>query len=74
MAMAHSVEGRYPFLDHRVVEFCTRLPSRMKLRVLREKHILREASRDLIPAEVFNRPKRPYRAPIQRSFFNAESE
>lgn len=69
MAMAHSVEGRHPFLDHRMVELASRLPSRMKLRVLRDKHILRAASRDWLPAEIRQRPKRPYRAPIHRSFF-----
>ena len=71
MAMAHSVESRMPFLDHRVVDFCNRLPSRMKLRGLREKHILREAAKDLLPPQIRDRPKRPYRAPIHRSFFGA---
>lgn len=72
VAMAHSVEGRYPFLDYRVVEFASRLPARMKLRVLRDKHIVREAAKDWLPAEITHRPKRPYRAPIQRSFFGFE--
>lgn len=72
VAMAHSVEGRYPFLDHRVVEFANRLPARMKLRVLRDKHIVREVAKDWLPAEIAHRPKRPYRAPIQRSFFGVE--
>jgi asparagine synthase (glutamine-hydrolysing) len=70
MGMANSVEGRFPFLDHRVVEFCCRLPSRMKLRVLRDKHVLREVARPLVPAEILRRAKRPYRAPIQKSFLN----
>ncbi len=72
VAMAHSVEGRYPFLDYRVVEFANRLPARMKLRVLRDKHIVREVAKDWLPAEITHRPKRPYRAPIQRSFFGVE--
>jgi asparagine synthase (glutamine-hydrolysing) len=72
VAMAHSVEGRYPFLDYRVVEFANRLPARMKLRVLRDKHIVREVAKDWLPREIFNRPKRPYRAPIQKSFFGGE--
>ena len=41
MAMAHSVEGRYPFLDHRVIEFGSRLPLRFKLNGLKEKFILK---------------------------------
>jgi asparagine synthase (glutamine-hydrolysing) len=72
MGMANSVEGRFPFLDYRVVELCSRLPSRVKLRVLRDKHLLREMARGLVPAEISSRPKRPYRAPIQKSFLNAK--
>jgi asparagine synthase (glutamine-hydrolysing) len=69
VAMAHSVEGRFPFLDHRVVEFCNRLPPHFKLRGLDEKHLLKRAVRDLLPEAIWHRPKRPYRAPIHRSFF-----
>lgn len=68
VAMAHSVEGRHPFLDHRLVAFCNRLPARFKLRGLREKRLLREAVRDWLPAGISNRLKRPYRAPIRRCF------
>ena len=69
VAMAHSVEGRYPFLDYRVVEYANRLPSRMKLRGLKDKYILRQAAKEWLPEEIGQRPKRPYRAPIHRSFF-----
>ena len=69
MGMAHSIEGRYPFLDHRVVEFCVRLPSRLKMRTLRDKYLLRELAARWVPREIAERPKRPYRAPIHRSFF-----
>ncbi len=70
VAMAHSVEGRMPFLDYRVVEFCNRLPADMKLRRLTEKHLLRRFARGLLPEEIWRRPKRPYRAPIHRGFFH----
>jgi asparagine synthase (glutamine-hydrolysing) len=70
MAMAHSVEGRFPFLDHRVVEFCNRLPPELKLRGLAEKWLLKQLGHKLVPADVWRRPKQPYRAPIHRSFFN----
>jgi len=70
MAMAHSVEGRFPFLDHRVVEFCNRLPPKLKLRGLTEKWLLKQLGRKLVPVEIWKRPKRPYRAPIRRSFFD----
>jgi asparagine synthase (glutamine-hydrolysing) len=69
VAMAHAVEGRHPFLDVRVVEFCGGLPSRLKMRVLREKALLRTAAKGWVPEEIRTRPKRPYRAPIARSFF-----
>jgi asparagine synthase (glutamine-hydrolysing) len=69
VGMAHSVEGRFPFLDYRVVEFCNRLPPKYKLSGLDEKHVLKRAVRDLLPENIWNRPKRPYRAPIHKSFF-----
>ncbi len=69
MAMTHSVEGRFPFLDYRVVEFCNRLPPRLKLRGLTEKYLLKQLAREWLPDEIWRRPKRPYRAPIHRSFF-----
>jgi asparagine synthase (glutamine-hydrolysing) len=70
MAMAHSVEGRFPFLDHRLVAFCNQLAPRFKLRGLREKWLLKKLGREWLPPEVWQRPKRPYRAPIHRCFFH----
>ena len=72
MAMAHSVEGRYPFLDHRVIEFGSRLPVRFKLNGLTEKYILKQAATDVIPRELVDRPKQPYRAPISKCFLGEE--
>ena len=68
MAMANSVEGRYPFLDHRVIEFCNSLPDNFKLNGLNEKYILKKLSVNKIPTSITNRPKHPYRAPIVSSF------
>lgn len=73
MGMGHSVEGRFPFLDYRVVEFCSRLPSRWKLYGMTEKWLLRMFGRELLPEEIWKRTKRPYRAPIHRSFFAGDS-
>lgn len=70
VAMGHSVEGRFPFLDHRVVDFCNGLPPDLKLHGLKEKYLLKEISREWLPAEITDRPKQPYRAPIHRAFFN----
>ncbi|HCL63416.1 MAG TPA: asparagine synthase (glutamine-hydrolyzing) [Rhizobium sp.] len=66
--MANSVEGRFPFLDHRIVEFASRLPPEMKLHGLREKHILKEAAKGMVPEAIIERPKQPYRAPDSQAF------
>lgn len=63
MLMWHSVEGRFPFLDHRVVEFANSLDPRVKMRVLEEKHLLRRAMRGRIPESILRRRKQPYQAP-----------
>jgi len=68
--MAHSVEGRFPFLDHRIIEFANQLPPSLKLRGLTEKYILKRTVRDILPAEVVNRTKQPYRAPDSQSFYS----
>ena len=68
VAMAHAVEGRFPFLDHRLVEFCNSLPPRLKLRGLNAKALLKQAVADLLPPEILARPKQPFRAPIRAAF------
>ena len=68
MAMAHSVEGRYPFLDYRVIELAFRMPPRYRLFGLTEKHMLKAAARGVIPQKLIDRPKQPYRAPISSAF------
>src|SRR6266496_3490266 len=72
MSLAHGVEARYPFLDHRVFEFAARLPTGSKLRGLKEKAILRRWARGQVPAAVQDRPKQPYRAPDIPAFFTPE--
>jgi asparagine synthase (glutamine-hydrolysing) len=73
MGMAHGVEGRFPFLDHRLFEFAAALPGKSKLRGLREKDILRRWAKDVVPASVATRPKQPYRAPDVPAFFGNSS-
>ena len=68
-AMAASIEGRYPFLDHGLVEFANRLPPQWKIHGLSEKHVLRKALADLLPPDILQRSKQPYRAPDSQSFF-----
>lgn len=71
MLMANSVEGRFPFLDYRFVDFANQLPARHKLLGLDEKHLLKIAFSDLIPRSILQRPKQPYRAPDAGGFFSA---
>ncbi len=68
MAMAHGIEGRFPFLDHRVVEFANRVPPHLTLKGLTEKYILRKATKDLLPPAIGTRTKQPYRAPDSQAF------
>lgn len=69
MLMAHSVEGRFPFLDPDVVDLAGALPARHKLFGLEEKYLLKRAFADLVPAEILRRPKQPYRAPDAAALF-----
>ncbi len=73
MLMGHSVEGRFPFLDHRLVELAARLPERMKLRGLTSKWVLRRYARGRVPEAVLERPKIPYRAPPVRTLVGANA-
>jgi asparagine synthase (glutamine-hydrolysing) len=70
VAMAHGVEGRFPFLDHRVFDCSVALPPERKLGPgMREKAELRALAERLLPREVVERPKQPYRAPEVAPFF-----
>ena len=64
-SMACSVEARVPFLDHELVEFVARIPPSVKMKGLREKHILREAVANLLPREIAERKKRGLNAPTE---------
>tara|TARA_R110002049_G_scaffold299634_1_gene489961 strand:+ start:4150 stop:5949 length:1800 start_codon:yes stop_codon:yes gene_type:complete len=68
MGMANSIEGRYPFLDHRVIEFCMSLHPDLKLNGLNEKYLLKKLMKGKLPDVILNRPKQAYRAPIRSSF------
>ena len=63
MEMAHSIEGRVPFLDHQVGEFLFETPVRLKIRGPTEKYILREATRDVLTDRVYRRQKHPFLSP-----------
>lgn len=68
MSMAHSVEGRYPFLDHRVVDMLFTMNGEYKLKGFNQKYLLKKSYQSQIPSSIINRPKRPYMAPDLRSF------
>jgi asparagine synthase (glutamine-hydrolysing) len=72
MAMANSIEGRFPFLDHRVVELAAKMPAKLRLSGLNEKFILKQIARGQVPDQLVDRSKQPYRAPISRCFMCAE--
>jgi asparagine synthase (glutamine-hydrolysing) len=63
MEMAHSIEGRVPFLDHHVVETVTSQPVSQKIRGMTEKYVLRQAARDVISDTVYKRQKHPFLSP-----------
>ncbi len=63
MEMAHSVEGRVPFLDHKVVEVLCSQPVHQKIHGMTEKYVLREAVRDVITDTVYKRQKHPFLSP-----------
>ena len=64
MSMAHSLEVRPPFLDHRVVEFAAALPENLKIRGHKLKFVLRELMKDKLPAAVLSRPKEGFDIPV----------
>ena len=68
MSLGHGVEGRFPFLDHRLVERAFSWPDSFKLNGFSQKHVLRNAFRGLIPESIIDRPKLPYQAPDLRAF------
>ncbi len=74
MAMANSVEGRYPFLDYRVMEFAVKLPPDYKMQGLNEKYILKRMMQNRLPDGVLKRPKQAYRAPVSVSFFSSSAK
>jgi asparagine synthase (glutamine-hydrolysing) len=66
MSMAVSLEARVPLLDHKLIEFVTRIPASLKMAGLETKHLFKRAIADLVPAEILNRPKQGFGVPIQQ--------
>jgi asparagine synthase (glutamine-hydrolysing) len=68
MTMANSLELRVPFLDHRLVEFATRLPRRLRMRGGVTKYLLKKWAAPLLPAQIINRPKAGFSVPTKSWF------
>ncbi len=66
MSMAASLEARAPLLDHKLIEFVTRIPARLKMKGNETKHIFKEAIRDFVPTEILNRPKQGFGVPVNQ--------
>jgi asparagine synthase (glutamine-hydrolysing) len=71
MSMAASVESRVPFLDHKLVEFTSSLPERLKLRRWTTKYVLRESMRGVLPPAIIDRPKMGFPVPVGSWFRGA---
>lgn len=74
MLMGNSVEGRFPFLDHNLMEFAATIPPSFKCRVLEEKYLLKRSFTDYVPESIAKRPKHPYRAPIAKCFLSPNAQ
>jgi asparagine synthase (glutamine-hydrolysing) len=73
MLMANGIEGRFPFLDHRVIDLASRLPERIKIRALNEKWVLKRAMSRYLPPDTRARTKQPYRAPDAAAFIDTKT-
>jgi len=70
MSMAHGLEVRVPFLDYRVVDFIFSLPDDYKINRSIRKRILQDTFQDVLPAELYNRPKKGFEVPLLKWFRN----
>jgi asparagine synthase (glutamine-hydrolysing) len=74
MTMAHGLELRSPFLDHRLIEFAATIPSNLKVRGLSKKYILKKAFAGLLPEKITKRPKEGFSIPLASWLRNELSE
>jgi asparagine synthase (glutamine-hydrolysing) len=74
MAMANSVEARYPFLDRDLVDFVAGIPPNLKLNGFIEKYVLKQAAKTLVPHEIVNREKFAFVAPSSQQLLALQNE
>ena len=70
MSMANSLEVRTPFLDHHIIDFAFSLPAEYKINKTMKKRILQDSFRDILPEELYNRPKKGFEVPLDKWFKN----
>jgi len=68
MIMAHSMEGRVPFLDHKLMEFAARIPQNLKLKGMKDKYIIRKTMSRIVPKIIMKRKKHRFFVPIDTWF------
>lgn len=73
VSAANAIEGRYPFIDHRFVNFCNTLPIDLKIKFMNEKYLLKEAMKGKIPESILSRKKQPYMAPDGKALFSTKN-
>jgi asparagine synthase (glutamine-hydrolysing) len=73
-SMAHSLEVRVPFLDHRFVEFCATIPPELKVRRFTTKHVLKEAARGHLPSSVIDKKKIGFFRPAVEGWFRSQAD
>jgi asparagine synthase (glutamine-hydrolysing) len=71
MSMAASIESRVPFLDHKLVEFTSSLPERLKLHRWTTKYVLRQSMKGVLPPAILERPKMGFPVPLGKWFRGA---
>ncbi len=65
MTMAHSIETRIPFMDHKLVEFCLSIPPQQKIKSFGDKYVYRQAVKNLLPKEIYRRKKQGFTIPLR---------
>lgn len=71
VAMAHSLELRVPYLDHRLIELLAKVNSEIKINGLNEKYLLKQVFKNRLPINILKRWKNPYRAPIHKALLSS---
>jgi len=72
MLMSHSVEGRFPFLDSKLISMMSTMPDIYKIKGLCEKYLLKRVAKGIVPSDIIKRTKQPYKAPEAACFLEGK--